>query len=435
MGKYFGTDGIRGEAFTKLNSELAFKVGQGIVHAYHPKRVVIGMDTRISSPMLAHSIANGIMSLGVDVYFAGVVSTPMIAYYAHLMSMIGVMITASHNPFHDNGIKVFKEGYKSLPEDESKIEAFIDSGELQFKSFGSFVICGDVNEKYLKLIHHLDLPKSNLKIVYDSANGANCEISHELLSSYAPNSKQINHMPDGLNINQRCGSTHPESLIEKVLTEHADIGFAFDGDGDRLIVIDSHGNIIDGDQIIYVIAKYLKEKKLLNKNTVVLTKMSNPGILKALQNHDISYELTDVGDKYVFDALFSNQYTIGGESSGHVILSHLLHTGDGLLVAMYLLKILAEQHASLSELLADVTLFPLKLINIKDIDKNILNRETIKFKIDSIKQKLGDPSLLLVRPSGTENLIRVTVSFENASLVESVSDELVSFIKKEGEHK
>ena len=340
MRKYFGTDGIRGIALEKLNSELAFKLGQAIAVVFSPKEVVIGMDTRESSPLLAYAIAHGLNARGVDVIFSGVVSTPMIANYSKVHEMIGVMITASHNPFTDNGIKVFNKGYKTLDEDELKLEAFIDHGTLSNHTYGKFKYSTDIEEAYLKIYEPLNLKQSNFNVIFDSAHGANYEISKKLISKVSKSYYQIGNRPDGKNINLDCGSTHIESLQEKIKLSSYDIGFSFDGDGDRIIAVDAEGNIYDGDLIIYIISKYLKQNGLLNKDTVVLTKMSNPGLLKALKDQGISYELTDIGDKYVFKALEDNDYTIGGESSGHVILRHLLHSGDGLLVAIYLIKIL-----------------------------------------------------------------------------------------------
>ncbi|MDO9629774.1 MAG: hypothetical protein Q7I99_07710 [Acholeplasmataceae bacterium] len=432
MGKYFGTDGIRGIAFEKLNSELAFRVGQGIVHTFKPNQVVIGMDTRESSPMLAYSIANGILSLGVDVLFAGVVSTPMVSHYSKLKNIIGVMITASHNPFMDNGIKVFNKGYKSGDADELIIEEFMDHGEITYLPFGKLSLSNDIHDEYIKIYENLALQSTNKRIGFDSANGANYLISKEIFDSISPNSIQISNRPNGKNINLGCGSTHMFAILDLIKENHLDIGFSFDGDGDRIMVADHNLRIYDGDLIIYMIATYLKKKNLLNKNTVVLTKMSNPGILKALSDQDISYTLTDVGDKYVFHELYTNDYTIGGESSGHVILTHLLHTGDGLLVGIYLLKILEELNMSLSDFVKDVELYPFKLTNIKGLDKSVLSLESVKSKIMSIQERLGNHSLLLVRASGTEPLIRVTISSKDERLVESLTEELVSYIQMEG---
>ena len=432
MGKYFGTDGIRGVAFEKLNSELAFRVGQGLVHTFKPSHVVIGMDTRESSPMLAYSIANGILSLGVDVLFAGVCSTPMVSHYSKLKNIIGVMITASHNPFMDNGIKVFNKGYKSADADELLIEDFMDHGKITYLPFGKLTLSNDIHDEYIKIYENMNLKPTNKKIGFDSANGANYLISREIFDTISSNAIQVSNHPSGRNINLNCGSTHMERILDLIKDHKLDIGFSFDGDGDRIMVADHNQRIYDGDLIIYMIATYLKKKNLLHKNTVVLTKMSNPGILKALSDQSISYTLTDVGDKYVFHELYTNDYTIGGESSGHVILTHLLHTGDGLLVGIYLLKILEELNTSLSELVKDVELYPFKLTNIKGINKSVLSLPQVQSKIKSVQDRLGSHSLLLVRASGTEALIRVTISSKDESLVESLTNELVSYIQMEG---
>jgi len=342
------------------------------------------------------------------------------------------MITASHNPYTDNGIKVFNKGYKTLNEEELELEAFIDSGKLDFTSFGKPILSEDIHDEYIKIYHPLDLKPSHLKIGFDSANGANYLISREIFDIFNPSSIQISNQPDGNNINLKCGSTHLEAIQELVKEKSLDIGFSFDGDGDRIMVVDHNQDVYDGDFIIYMISTYLKKKNLLNKNTVVLTKMSNPGILKALKDKDISYVLTDVGDKYVFHELYTHDYTIGGESSGHVILTHLLHTGDGLLVAIYILKILEELHVSLEELVKDVQLYPFKLTNIKGVSKSVLELDSVQSRITSIKERLGENSLLLVRASGTESLIRVTISSKDETLVDTLTNEIVSLIQKEG---
>lgn len=431
MGKYFGTDGIRGIAFEQLNSELSFKVGQAIATILKPQEVVIGMDTRISSPMLAYSIANGLLALGVNVKFAGVVSTPMIAHYSKIKQIIGVMITASHNPYVDNGIKIFDKGYKTKEDLEILLEDFIDHQELSFQTFGKFEMTDDVMTEYLKIYDSLDLKPSKLLIGFDSANGANVFISRKVFDLVNPEAIQISNQPNGTNINLNCGSTHLEAVLKLVHDEKLDIAFSFDGDGDRIILIDPQGVIYDGDMIIYLIGSYLKRKNLLNKNKVVLTKMSNPGILKALKNQGIDFVLTDVGDKHVFHELATHGYTIGGESSGHIILTHLLHTGDGLLVAIYLLKILEELQMTLSDLTKDVKLFPLKLTNIKDIKKDVLNTNPVQKMLEDVKKELGEDALLLVRPSGTENLIRITISHENQEVVDTMTDHIKKTIIEE----
>jgi phosphoglucosamine mutase len=431
MGKYFGTDGIRGIAFEKLDASLAFKLGQGLIHATDMKEVIIGYDTRLSSPMLAHMIAAGALSEGAKVKFAGVCSTPMVAYYSKEKEMIGVMVTASHNPYTDNGIKVFNKGFKTTEQEEAILETFIDSPKFNIKRFGTFELAEDFKQTYLKIYDQFKIGQTNLKIAYDSANGANYQIAKDLFDTYAKGSIQIGNQPDGLNINRGCGSTHMDFIQKFVKENHLDIGFSFDGDGDRLLVCDQD-KVYDGDEIMYIIASYLKKKGELNKNHVVLTKMSNPGILKALKANSIEYSLTDVGDKYVSLELTSNDYIIGGENSGHIIMRHLLHTGDGLLVAMVLLSIIAEEQKTLKELTSDLKLFPYQLINIKDVDKSILKTDEMKLFLKDMKHALGEDSLLLVRPSGTESLIRVTVSHEDQDIMTYTINNIVSKIKNWG---
>ncbi len=431
MGKYFGTDGIRGVAFKKLDAALAFKLGQGLKHATDISDIIIGYDTRESSPMLAYMLAAGALSEGASVKFAGVCSTPMVAHYSKEKGIIGVMVTASHNPFTDNGIKVFNKGFKTTEQEEAIIETFIDSPKYNIKPFGKFKYAKDFKSTYLKIYDQFKIGTSEFKIAYDSANGANYEIAKELFDTYAEGSVQIGNEPDGLNINKGCGSTHMSFIQSYVKENNFDIGFSFDGDGDRLMVCDAE-RIYDGDEIIYIIASFLKKKNELNKNHVVLTKMSNPGILKALKEREIKYSLTDVGDKYVSLELIKNDYIIGGENSGHIIMRHLLHTGDGLLVAMVLLSIMAEEKKTISELVSDITLFPYELINIKDVDKSILKTKDMQDFLTYTKENLGEDSLLLVRPSGTENLIRVTVSHQNQQIMKQTILSIVSKIKSVG---
>ena len=432
--KYFGTDGIRGIAYEKLDANLAFRLGQAIASVFNSKEVVIGMDTRESSPMLAYALSNGLLAKGVNVVFAGVCSTPMIANYSLQREIIGVMITASHNPYMDNGIKVFNHGYKTSETDEEKLEYFLDHGDITYQDFGQLIMSNDIHDEYLKIYDKFNLKTSKYRIGYDSAHGANHIISKELFDRFAPSSIQLSNMPNGKNINLNCGSTHLDAIKELVKHKKLDIGFSFDGDGDRIMVVDSNLKVYDGDMLIYIIASYLKKKKLLNKKTVVLTKMSNPGILKALKDHDISYVLTDVGDKYVFNELIKNDYILGGEASGHIILRHLFHSGDGLLVAIYLLQILEELNISITELTKNVTLYPFILTNLKGIKKEVLSKEKVKDAINHVKMNLGEHSLLLVRPSGTEALIRITISDQNQNLVTQMTEFLVDIIKKEGKN-
>ncbi|HHY96688.1 MAG TPA: phosphoglucosamine mutase, partial [Acholeplasma sp.] len=272
MKKYFGTDGIRGKALEKLNSNLAFKLGQAIAKSLKPMEVVIGEDTRQSSSLLAYGVAYGLSLAGVNVYMAGIVSTPMIALYSKETHKIGVMITASHNPYTDNGIKVFKNGYKMLDDEELELEKYIDEDELLVSnSFGKILFTDEVRKLYIDKVNSLNLPSFNQSIIYDSANGANYKISNEIMSHYAKNSLQIGNTPDGFNINLNVGSTYIDTISLKVKEHLAQIGLSYDGDGDRLLVVDHSGKLFDGDLIIYIIAKYLKKKGQLRKDTVVLT--------------------------------------------------------------------------------------------------------------------------------------------------------------------
>lgn len=433
MGKYFGTDGIRGVAFEKLNAELAFKVGLAIGKVVKPKQIVIGTDTRQSNNMLAYSLASGAMSQGVDVLFAGVVSTPMIAYYSEMHQIIGVMITASHNPYYDNGIKIFDKGFKTVDELELKIEAVMDHGPFDvLDKWGNLTLTEEVEKLYLAFYEKLGLKPSKLSIVYDSAHGASYQISNKLFNKYHKHTHQINNQPDGLNINVECGSTHMEMIANVVKSRKADIGFAFDGDADRCLVVNSKGEVVDGDQMIYLFATYLKSKGELPKNHVVLTKMSNPGMLKKLKDNGISYSLTDVGDKYVFKEMNDHGYGLGGEASGHIILNHIMHSGDGVLSALYLLKIIEESGKTLDELLGEIKLYPLKMINIKNVDKGVLKRDSVINLLEDVKKILNDDYLLLVRPSGTEPLIRVTMSYQDEKVLDREINRIVELIKKEG---
>lgn len=433
MGKYFGTDGIRGVAFEKLNAELAFKVGIAIGKVIKPKTIVLGTDTRKSKDMLAYSLAAGVMSQGVDVLFAGVVSTPMIAYYSELHQTIGVMITASHNPYMDNGIKVFNKGYKTVDSLELELEHVIDHGPFTPTDvFGKLELTDKVEKAYMDFYDNLGLKPSSLKIVYDSANGANYEISNKIFNKYYKNAVQYNNQPDGYNINVGCGSTHMEYITNKVIIDKADIGFAYDGDADRCLVSDRFGRVVDGDLLMYIFATYMKEQGLLNKNHLVVTKMSNPGMLKELKKQGIKFSLTDVGDKYVFKEMNDNGYSLGGEASGHIILNHLMHSGDGLLVSLYLLKILEEKQVNLEDLVKHIELYPFTLVNLKNIDKKVLEKEVVKSLIKEVKDTLGEDSLVLIRPSGTEPLVRVTISHQDQALIDASVDKIVNLIKKEG---
>lgn len=430
--KYFGTDGIRGKSFLELDAKLAYQIGLSLKETYNCQKIVIGLDTRDSSPMLAHLIASGAINAGIDVLYAGVVSTPMIAYYSKLKSIVGIMVTASHNHYTDNGIKVFNKGLKSRREEEMIIEDYIDGKTYLSNTYGKFTLTDDVLDEYLKLINSLKIPQSRLKVVYDCANGANYKISKLLFDKYFINSKQINNEPNGKNINLNCGSTYLKAIQEEMKNGKFDIGISYDGDGDRLLIVDNDLTVYDGDMIIYLLAIYLKKQNLLTNNKVVLTKMSNPGILKALKAKDIDYLLTDVGDKYVFDTMVSENIILGGEASGHIIMRELMDSGDGLLISLYLLKVLEEYQIDLKSIFKNINFYPLETINIKNINKDILKNQKIINYLNQYRENLDEAEFLLVRASGTENLIRVTIAIKDENKLKKDITEIVNFLKSGG---
>lgn len=430
MGKYFGTDGIRGRYNIELTNSLAFKVGQSLHGALGTTRLVIGMDTRESSSELLFSLISGARSAGVDVMNAGVVSTPLISHYSKQKKVTGVMITASHNPYEYNGIKVFNKGNKCSESEELAIEDFIDSNkEFALKTIGELYSGEDVLDLYLDLIESLQLNNSNLRVGFDCANGANYLISYGIFREMCQEYYRIGYQPNGKNINDNVGSTHLDAIKKLVKDNHLDIGLSFDGDGDRVLVVDKDLDVIDGDLIIYIIANYLKNLGLLKKNTVVLTSMSNLGIIKAFERKGIKVVLTNVGDKYVLEELNKNGYSIGGENSGHVILRDYINTGDGLLVGLYLLNILDITGKTLKELTSDIHMWPQTMVNIKCFNKEVLNDKRVITVIEEVKSILGNNGKVLVRASGTEPLIRVTISCELQSDVDKYSDLIVGIIK------
>ncbi|MDD3999788.1 MAG: phosphoglucosamine mutase [Bacilli bacterium] len=428
MKKYFGTDGIRGRAYEFLTPELAYLVGLSL-KPLGCEEVIIGRDTRESGKMLFEGIEKGAIDAGIKVWQAEIVSTPMLSYLSKEKNAFGVMITGSHNPYQDNGIKIFKYGKKLSGTEEELIEAVLNGikkVELNNGKRESDQLSTGL-DIYSKLFQDILVP-SKLKIGLDFANGATYEIGKRIFQSY-PNIEVIGDKPDGKNINQGFGSTALDNLIKLVGEKDLDLGFAFDGDGDRIMVVNHDGRVIDGDYLIYIFGTYLKDKELLTGNAVVLTKMSNLGIIKALQARGIEVLLTDVGDKYVFNALEENGYILGGENSGHIINQNLLDTGDGLLNAIYLIKILEESKMSLEELTKEVIMYPERTVNVRDVKKEILKEEEVKNKIENIKIKLGSNGKVVVRASGTEPLIRVSVSAESYPLVDQIIEEIIYFLR------
>ena len=424
--KYFGTDGIRGIPNQKLTVELVTKLGSAL-KCLGSKDVVVATDTRISKDMLAQAISAGALSAGLNVHFLGVIPTPALIYLSYIRKCTGVMITASHNPYTDNGIKVLKCGKKLSSEDELKVEALIDNPDPLELEIGKYDILNLKND-YLDFINKY-ITKSNKKIVIDCANGATYETAVEVFKNITKDLVILSNTPDGYNINNKCGSTHLENLKDVVVKEKADIGFAFDGDGDRVLAVDSNGNVIDGDMLIYIFARYLKKINKLNDNKVVLSMMSNLGLIKSLNDYGINVIETPVGDKYIIKALNDYNLSVGGENSGHIILPDVLHTGDGVLNAVMMIKVLEETNTNINDWLSDVHMYADKMVNIKVNDKNkVLNDKSLFNRIEEIKKELNNDCKIIVRASGTEDLIRVSVMAKDNDLVMKYSNELVNIV-------
>ncbi|MBM7573287.1 phosphoglucosamine mutase [Aquibacillus albus] len=441
MGKYFGTDGVRGIANKELTPELAFKLGRfgGFVltrETSKPK-VLIGRDTRISGNMLENALAAGLLSIGAEVMRLGVISTPGVAFLTKAMSAeAGVMISASHNPVEDNGIKFFgPDGFKLNDQQEKEIEELIDQNEDTLpRPVGGDI--GQINDyfeggqKYIQYLKQsIDLDFEGLHIALDCANGSTSSLAPHLFADLEADISTIGSSPDGLNINDGVGSTHPETLQAFVLEKEADVGLAFDGDGDRLIAIDEKGKIVDGDQIMYICAKYLNDKGLLRHSTVVSTVMSNIGFYKALEAEGMKSDKTAVGDRYVMEEMRRGGYSLGGEQSGHIIFLDYNTTGDGMLTALQLVNVMKETGKPLSELAGQMEKFPQVLKNIKVIDKHeALVNSRIQAVIEKVEKEMGDDGRVLVRPSGTEPLVRVMVEAPTEEDCHRYVDEVVQVI-------
>lgn len=424
--KYFGTDGIRGVPNQKLKVDLVTKLGMAL-KVLGNNDLVIATDTRLSKDMLSSAITAGALSMGINVHFVGVIPTPALIYYSYVKKYTGVMITASHNPYTDNGIKVLKNGFKLSEEDEVKIEELIDNPETPSIEVGKYYV-EDGMEIYLSFLDKF-ITKSNKKIVIDTANGATYKTAPLAFNKITDNLTVIANNPDGYNINNGCGSTHLELLKRTVVNNKADIGFAFDGDGDRVLCVDSNGNTIDGDMLIYIYARYLKANNKLNQNKVVLSMMSNLGLIKSLNDYGIDTVETNVGDKYIIKALFDNDLSVGGENSGHIILKDILHTGDGVLNAILIIKILEETNTDIKSYFNDVVMYSDKMVNIKVKDKSkVLNSKALFDRVDEIKKDLNNDCKIIIRASGTEDLIRVSVMARSKDLVEKYSSELVNIV-------
>lgn len=441
LGKYFGTDGVRGIANKELTPELAFKLGRVSGHLFTVEgktpKVLIGMDPRISGPLFEHALIAGLISIGAEVMRLGVISTPATAYLTKVTNAeLGIMISASHNPFEDNGIKLFgPNGYKLTDDQEAEIERLLDAEDILPRPVGADV--GTVSnyfegsQKYLSYLQEtIDNEFEDFHVVLDCANGATSSMVPHLFADLETDFYTIGNNPDGVNINDGVGSTHPETLQALVVEKNADIGLAFDGDGDRLIAVDELGNIVDGDQIMYICAKYLQAKGVLRGSTVVATVMSNLGFIKALAALDIEVEKVGVGDRYVLEKMRTTDFNFGGEQSGHIIFHDYITTGDGLLTGIQLLNIMKETGQTLSELAADVVLYPQLLKNLVVEDKAAVMENTdVLAVIEKVENELGDSGRVLVRPSGTEALIRVMVEAETDELCEQYVNDIIEVMK------
>ncbi|QNK58542.1 MULTISPECIES: phosphoglucosamine mutase [Paenibacillus] len=443
MGKYFGTDGVRGVANRELTPELAYKIGRcgGYVltrTATGQPKVVIGLDTRISGPMLESALIAGLLSIGANVVRLGVVSTPAVAYLTkELEADAGVMISASHNPVEDNGIKFFAgDGFKLSDETELEIEALIDAEQDELPrpvgvEIGTLTTDEGAKKRYLDYLKTtIEGGFGGLKIVLDCANGSAYELAPAVFRELGADITTVGAEPDGRNINAGVGSTHPEYLREKVLELGADLGLSFDGDADRLIAIDDKGEEVDGDFILCIIGDRLKREGKLAHDTVVTTVMANIGFFKGAESIGLKTAQTAVGDRYVMEEMRRGGYNLGGEQSGHVIFLDHITTGDGILTALQLVDTLAASGKKLSELKGLMRKYPQKLVNVRVADKSLYNgNEAILAAVKQVEDELGDNGRVLVRPSGTESLIRVMAEGPDKEQVEAYVDQIANVVK------
>ena len=438
MAKYFGTDGIRGKANDLLSPSLALKVGEYLGYKFRNEKIIIGKDTRLSSDMLEHALAAGMAAAGADVYLLGTCATPALAYLIQEGGFeAGVMISASHNPYHDNGLKVFSgNGMKISVDLELEIESYLEGlRKIELAESGDIGQIFNYHQGLDLYIEHLeDVIQENfegLRIVLDLAHGSAVSSGKRLFEDLGAEVIIMNDEPNGLNINLNCGSTHLESLQERVVNEKADMGFAFDGDADRCLAVDEDGSIVDGDKILYILGNYMLDNGELNHGTVVSTVMANLGFLKSMEKQGLNVIQTDVGDKNVFKEMVDGGYKLGGEQSGHIILSDYATTGDGVLTALKLAEIVAATKKSLKTLADSCLTFPQVLKNITVKDKDfVMNDKTVKMKVEKVKEILGENGRILVRPSGTEPLIRVMVEAESIDTCHTYVDEVIEHIKK-----
>ena len=447
MGKYFGTDGFRGEANKGLTAEHAYKIGRFLGWYYRHEsdeercKVVIGKDTRRSSYMFEYALVAGLTASGADAYLLHVTTTPSVSYVTRTEDFdCGIMISASHNPYYDNGIKLINSAGEKMDEETIlEIEAYLDgqSGEVPYAErdrIGFTVDYAAGRNRYIGyLISLATRSYRGMKVGLDCANGSSWMIAKSVFDALGAKTYVIHNDPDGLNINTNCGSTHIEGLQKFVLENGLDVGFAFDGDADRCLCVDEKGRLIDGDAILYIYGRYLKERGKLVGNKVVTTVMSNFGLYKALDAIGIEYEKTAVGDKYVYENMQQNGYRLGGEQSGHIIFRKYATTGDGILTAIKMMEVMLEKKAALSELAAPLEVYPQVLKNVRVVDKAVVNGDVdVQAAVKEVAELLGDNGRILVRESGTEPLIRVMVEAGDLTLCEQYVDRVIDVIRGKG---
>lgn len=456
MGKYFGTDGFRGEANRNLTADHAYKIGRFLGWYYGelkrqngddtPARIVIGKDTRRSSYMFEYTLVGGLVASGADAYLLHVTTTPSVAYVARVDEFdCGIMISASHNPYYDNGIKLINGNGEKMDEGTiSLIEAYLD-GEVELfgekysevpyahkEKIGRTVDYVSGRNRYVGYLISLGMYSfKGVKVALDCANGSSWNIAKSVFDALGAKTYVINADPNGTNINNNAGSTHIEGLQKYVVEEGMDVGFAYDGDADRCLCVDEKGQIVDGDAILYVYGRYMKERGKLVTNTVVTTVMSNFGLYKAFDEQGIGYAKTAVGDKYVYEYMQKNGCRIGGEQSGHIIFSKYASTGDGILTSLKMMEVMMARKKTMSQLTEDLHIYPQVLVNVRVQDKAVAQADPdVQAAVQKVADELGDTGRILVRESGTEPLIRVMVEAETHDICQKYVDDVVNVINE-----
>ena len=458
MGKYFGTDGFRGEANENLTADHAYKIGRFLGWYYGelkrrngddtPARIVIGKDTRRSSYMFEYTLVGGLVASGADAYLLHVTTTPSVAYVARTDNFdCGIMISASHNPYYDNGIKLINgNGEKMDEETIALVEDYLDGKTEVFGEtyeevpyahkdrIGCTVDYVAGRNRYVGYLISLGMYSfKGIKVGLDCANGSSWNIAKAVFDALGAKTYVINAQPDGTNINNNAGSTHIEGLQKYVVENGLDVGFAYDGDADRCLCVDEKGNLVDGDAILYIYGKYMKERGKLLTNTVVTTVMSNFGLYKAFDELGIGYAKTAVGDKYVYEYMNQNGCRIGGEQSGHIIFSKYASTGDGILTSLKMMEVMMAKKAKMSQLTEGLTIYPQVLENVRVVDKTAAQEDPdVKAAVKAVEEALGDTGRILVRESGTEPLLRVMVEAETEECCRKYVDQVVAVVKAKG---